>query len=86
MERTMRTMTDLGVTWTYRRGFVYSGEYRGYSITIRRAGARTASTRTPWRLYVSRGQGGSLAFHHQFWPTAEDARREGVRLVDEAVC
>lgn len=81
----MKTIRDSGIEWTYRPGIFYTAEYQGFNINIRRMLARTAITGKPWRLCVSRHNGGSLAFGHQFWESIAAARAEGKRLVDDYV-
>lgn len=77
MERTLKQVTKNGVIWTYRPGFVYTGRYRGWTVCIRRVPATKG-----WRLFVTRG-GGSIAFKKQFYETVDDARKAGLRMVDE---
>ncbi len=80
----IRKIIAHGVEWVYSPAVSCVAQYRGFDITIRRVFARTAITGKPWRLYVSKNNGGSLAFSHQFWPTVKAAQLEGMRLVESA--
>lgn len=77
----LNSVTAHGVKWLRGPG-IYAAQYRGFDISIRRISARSAVTGLPWRLRVSKDNGGSIAFGHQFWPTVDAARQEGLRLVD----
>lgn len=47
MEPTFRQTVKSGVIWRYRPGFVYAGEYRGWTIVIRHVPVTNG-----WRLFV----------------------------------
>src|ERR1043165_3735343 len=74
----IKTLIANGITWKYRPGIVYTGTYRGYDISI-----RFSPPPQQWRLYVSKNQGGSLAFHDQFHETVKEARQVAKDLIDE---
>lgn len=78
----LRKMVADGIEWSYRPNVRHVGKYRGFDISITRIGARSKETGLPWRLYVNKDNGGSLAFSHQFWPTTAAARKEAIRLVN----
>jgi len=87
MERTMRKVTKHGIEWLYRPNVIYTAAYRGWTIKVQRVAGmdwmkRSGPKRT-WRLFVTRGAGGSIAFHHQFYVTLNEAQQTGMKLVDE---
>lgn len=74
----MKTKIVEGIEFLYRPGIVYTGEYLGYTIT-----ARWATAVKQWRLAVSKNNGGSLAFDHQFHVGINNALKFGKELVDK---
>jgi hypothetical protein len=84
MESTMKRMTESGIEWLYRPGFIYVAKHRKLNLKVERclAGAKTGRG---WRLFAGHGPGIGLSFHHQFWPTAKAARAEGRRLAEGVV-
>lgn len=77
----MKRMTENGIEWLYRPGFVYTAKYRNFNLKVERCPAG-AKTQRGWRLFASQGHGIGRSFDHQFWPTAKAARIEGKRIAD----
>ena len=84
----MKTMKEHGVEWTYRPGLVYTALYRGFEINIRHCPPMDwmkmgGTEKRKWRLHVTKGNGGSIAFNHQFYASAKAAKAMGIALVDQ---
>ena len=77
----MKRMTENGIDWIYRDGFIYVAKHCGLNLKVERCPAG-AKIKMGWRLFAAHGHGIGLSFNHQFWPTAKAARAEGKRLAE----
>jgi hypothetical protein len=78
----VKSLREFGVLWEYIPNRIFTASINGYRANVRRiTGSLTGEMK--WRLSVDRQghrQGIGLAWEHQFFKSAAEARSEAVRL------
>jgi hypothetical protein len=77
----MKRLRESGVLWEYIPNRVFTAAINGYQANVRRITGTLTGEK--WRLTMARpgpGQGIGLAWKHQFFESASEARSEAVKL------